>query len=198
LKTPHILRPGRPRSSSKSVKALSRRLPQLEGRPVRIRFLPALTAGARKLYSNRPLGEPVYAATYIRKRLIVLDLELERNSTEFARILTHELFHFAWVRLGNPGRRAFESLLVEEWRLRARGELGWSAESRKSRLLVAGTVPSRRPAKWRDYACESFCDTAAWLYSGVRRHPEFTLARRHRARRAGWFQATFQGAGIPI
>ncbi len=197
MKTRHILRPDRPRNCSKSVRALSRSLPPLEGRPVRIRFLPALTAGSCKLYSNRSYGQPVYAATYIRKRVIVLDQELERSSTEFSRILTHELFHFAWVRLGNPGRRAFESLLLEEWKQRARGELGWSAESRKSRVFLA-SPPSRDADKWRDYACESFCDTAAWLYSGVRRHSEFTLAPRHRARRARWFQATFQDAGIPI
>jgi hypothetical protein len=198
LITPLILRPTRPRSFSKSVEALGRRLPQLEGRPVRIRFLPALTAGSRKLYSKRAFGEPVYAASYIRKRVVVLDQELQRSSAEFARILTHELFHFAWVRLGNPARRAFESLLLEEWKQRARGELGWSAESRKSRIFRASPRPSRNLGGWRDYACESFCDTAAWLYSGVRNHPEFTLAQRHRNRRARWFEVTFQGAGIPI
>jgi len=160
--------------------------------------MPSLTAGSRKLYSNRAFGQPVYAATYIRKRVIVLDQELERNSSELSRILTHELFHFAWVRLGNPARRAFESLLLEEWKQRARGELGWSAELRKSRIPQDSPHPARNRGKWRDYACESFCDTAAWLYSGVRRHPEFTLAPRHRARRARWFESKFQGAGIPI
>jgi hypothetical protein len=162
-----------------------------------VRFLPALTAGAGKLYSNGIFGEPVHAAAYIRKRVIVLDRELERRSAELARILTHELFHFAWVRIGNPARWAFESLLLEEWKQRARGELGWSAEWRKSRLMARAS-PTRNRAQWREYACESFCDTAAWLYSGVRRHPEFTLAPRHRDRRARWFHSTFQESGIPI
>ena len=51
-------------------------------------------------------------------------------------------FTFAWVRLGNPARRSYESLVREEWKHRARGELGWSAESRK-RVLSNG---SRRKA----------------------------------------------------
>jgi hypothetical protein len=40
---------------------------------------------------------------------------------------------------------------------------------------------------WREYCCESFCDTAAWLYSGVQVHSEFTLAGRYRHRRRVWF-----------
>lgn len=164
----------------------------LEGRSVRLRFRPALTAHGRRLYSNRPYGQPVHAGSFIRKREIVLDQELSRQPKELARILVHELFHFAWVRLGNPRRRSYEALVREEWKQRARGELGWSAESRK-RTLSTGDWPA-----WRDYLCESFCDTAAWMYSGVRRHPEYTLAARHRNRRAEWFRATFDGGAIPI
>lgn len=183
----------RPRSSNKYVEAAKKRLPEFDGRSVSIRFLPDLSAGSRKLYSRRKIGQPVYAATFIRKRKIVFDRELERKPGEMARILAHELFHFAWVRLGNPARRSYEALLRREWKQRARGELGWSAESRKSAL-------PRRPqvAKWRAYACESFCDSAAWHYSGVRKHSEFTLAARHRKRRAEWFEATFGDRGIPI
>jgi hypothetical protein len=138
----------------------------------------------------------VHAGSFIRKREIVLDQELKRQPQELARILVHELFHFAWVRLGNPARRSYETLVRQEWKQRARGELGWSAESRKRALSRdarrAGDLP-----RWRDYLCESFCDTAAWIYSGVRRHPEYTLAARHRNRRAEWFRAVFDGA-IPI
>ena len=156
-------------------------------------FRPALTADSRKLYSNRAHGQPVYAGSYIRKRKIVLDQELERKPHELARILTHELFHFAWVRLSNARRKSYDALVRRELRRGARGELGWSAESRKS------VLPSRpRPRKWRDYVCESFCDTAAWLYSGVRRHAEFTLAERHRQHRARWFRDTFRNGRIPI
>jgi len=152
-----------------------------------------LSAGSGKLYSKRKVGQPVYAATFIRKRKIVFDRELEQKPREMARILAHELFHFAWVRLGNPARRSYEALLRREWTQHARGELGWSSESRKSAL------PQRPPvAKWRAYVCESFCDSAAWLYSGVERHSEFTLAERYRRRRAEWFRANFGDRGIPI
>jgi hypothetical protein len=165
---------------------------------VRIRFRPALTAGSRKLYSNAEFGQPVYAATDIRRRVIILDRDLEGHSRELARILTHELFHFAWVRLGNPARRSFEALLRDELERRGRGELGWSAELRKVRIKRDPRSATKDPKKWRDYACESFCDTAAWLYSGIRSHPEFTLAARHRRRRADWFASQFPDRRIPI
>lgn len=168
----------------------------MKGRAIRIRFLPGLSAGRRKLYSNRDRGQPVHAATFIRKRRIVLDLELAAKPKELARILTHELFHFAWVHMGNQVRRSYLDLLHREWKQRARGELGWSAELRK--CVLSGNPGSGAHPKWRDYACESFCDTAAWLYSGIARHQEFTLAPRHRKRRTEWFHATFQGRRIPI
>jgi hypothetical protein len=197
LKTrPTFLR-GYPRNCSKSIKAIERRLGALEGRSIYLRFLPALTADGRRLYSNRPNGQPVYAGSFIRKRQIVLDQELQRQPRELARILVHELFHFAWVRLGNPVRRSDEDLVREEWQQRARGELGWSAELRK-RALLKRSPREAASAAWRDYLCESFCDTGAWIYSGVRRHPEYTLAARHRDRRAEWFRTVFQGAAIPI
>ena len=157
--------------------------------------MPALTADRRRLYSNRPNGQPVFAGSFIRKREIILDEELKRQPRELARILVHELFHFAWVRLGNPARRSYEDLLRLEGKQRARGELGWSAELRKNTL---SRQARSNQALWRDYLCESFCDTAAWLYSGVRRHPEYTLAARHRNRRAEWFHAAFQDRVIPI
>ena len=188
---------GYPRNCSKFIKAIERRLASLEGRSVGLRFVPALTADRRRLYSNRPHGQPVHAGSFIRKRQIVLDQELERQPRELARVLVHELFHFAWVRLGNPLRRSYEALVREEWNKRARGELGWSAESRKLAILKTSLHLADSPS-WRDYLCESFCDSAAWIYSGVRRHPEYTLAARHRNRRAEWFKAAFQAGAIPI
>lgn len=197
MKTRLILRPARPFSSSRCVERIRRRLPPLEGRTIHIRFLPSLTVGSGKLYSNRQCGQPVYAGSYIRKREVVLDRELQRHSNEFARILTHELFHFVWVRLSNRARRSYENLLRREWKQRARGELGWSAESRKRAFFLRLPSSSGTP-KWREYICESFCDTAAWLYSGVHRHTEYTLSGRHRRLRAAWFRETFRDRGIPI
>ncbi len=149
------------------------------------------------MYSKRPGGQPVYAASFIRKRKMILDLELRRKRGELARIVAHELFHFVWVRLGNPARGSYLDLLKQEWREHAQGELGWSAELRKTRLR-ARAARDLRVRRWRDYACESFCDTAAWLYSGLRAHSEFKLAARYRRRRAEWFRATFSGRAIPI
>jgi hypothetical protein len=51
---------------------------------------------------------------------------------------------------------------------------------------------------WRDYLCESFCDSAAWFFADLRRHDEVTLARRHRERRAEWFRDWFGERPIPI
>ncbi len=90
-----------------------------------------------------------------------------------------------WLRLGNAARRRYEDLLRAEWTARTPGELGWSADWRKRRIS-ARDVRARSRA-WREYCCESFCDTAAWLWSGLRRHPEFTLGEKHRRIRARWF-----------
>jgi len=137
------------------------------------------------------------AGSSIRKRTIVLDSELNQRRGDRLRILIHELFHFAWVRLGNPARASFERMIVREFRLGARGELGWSAQSRKL-LLKGPRARARQRRLWRDYLCESFCDSAAWLYSGLPRHSEYTLARGYRARRAQWFREAFAGRRIPI
>jgi hypothetical protein len=126
----------------------------------------------------------------------VLDRELSDRPRELARILAHEFFHFVWVRLGNRRRRSFETLLREELKRSARGDLGWSAESRKRALKPSPAASHARA--WREYVCESFCDTGAWVFSGVRRHPEYTLAARHRKRRAEWFRAAFEHRGISI
>ena len=199
MKTRVTLHPARPFSSNRSVEQIRKRLPPLEGRSVSIRFLPALTVGGGKLYSRRSCGQPVYAGSYIRKREIILDRELKTCPNELARILTHELFHFAWVRLGNPARWSYESLLRQEFKHHARGELGWSAESRKSAFSrPTPPVPQPTSLPWREYICESFSATAAWLYSGVRRHREFTLGARYKNRRAEWFRETFGNRGISI
>ena len=146
-------------------------LPPLEGRPIRVEV-------------RRSLG-PHLAATSIPRRKILLDAEVLRRRGEFERILTHEIFHFAWVRFSNRQRRDWEQMLQAELRRGARGELGWSAEWRKAKLTRRDA--RLRTAAWRKYVCESFCDTAAWLFGGLAQHDEFTLPVRFRRRRREWF-----------
>jgi hypothetical protein len=134
----------------------------------------------------------VHAGAFVRERRIAFDC----SRKEFPRIFVHELFHFVWARLGNPARRSYERLVQGEWQAAARGELGWSAEWRK-RALAAADVESRS-RRWREYCCESFCDTAAWLYSGARRHPEFTLTGGWRTRRRAWFAQKIDSGGLSI
>ena len=138
----------------------------------------------------------MHGATFLRRRQMYLDASLLDTRWEFRRIVTHELFHFAWARASNPSRLNWEQLLVREWRQGARGELGWSSEWRKAELR--GKDVQRRTSQWREYICESFCDTAAWALSGVPRHGEFTLAPRFRARRAEWLVALVKERGIRI
>lgn len=147
-------------------------LPRLAGRPIRVEV-------------RRSLGSHLAAAS-IPRRLILLDAVVFTRAGEFERILIHELFHFAWVRLSNRQRRDWENILMHELAGQAAGELGWSAEWRKDALSSRDI--RRRTPRWRRYACESFCDTAAWLHAGLRKHDEFTLAGALRRRRRQWFR----------
>ena len=124
----------------------------------------------------------VHGGAFLRERRILFNC----TQAEFPRIFTHEVFHFVWVRLGNSTRQAFERCIAREIAGRAGGELGWAAESRKLKLTRADRAVRSR--HWREYCCEAFCDTAAWLYSGVEKHPEFTLARSWRGCRRRWFE----------
>jgi hypothetical protein len=130
--------------------------------------------------------------------LIVLDAELSEDASEHTRILLHELFHFVWVRLGNAGRIRWEESMRSELAARARGEAGWSAEWRK-RALRAGDVKERTKA-WREYCCESFCDTAAWVFGGCEAagEAEMTLAGKWRRERAAWFSANIEGRELRV
>ena len=87
------------------------------------------------------------------------------------------------ARLGNRRRCEYGDLLRWEIGQSARGEMGWSAEWRKS-SLVAADFGGRR---WREYVCESFCDTGAFVAGGFTAHGEATLARSFRDRRSHWF-----------
>jgi len=156
-----------------------RRLPTLSGAPIRLEI-------ARGLRDRRG---PVHAGAFLRERRIAFDC----TSAEFPRILVHELFHFVWLRAGNGLRRSYEELVRGE---RTTGELGWSAEWRRKKLGPGDSA--RRTRKWREYCCESFCDTAAWLYSGVVKHAEFTLPVCYRTGRRRWFQTAVGGRELPV
>jgi hypothetical protein len=104
--------------------------------------------------------------------------------------------HFIWLRLGNPVRLRYEDMVRAEIAARARGELGWSAEWRKD-VLSADEV-AERTRQWREYCCESFCDTAAWLYSRVKQHKEFTLGERWRRGRRAWFAESIDNRTLSI
>ena len=155
------------------------------GRAIEIRY----SAGLRDT-----AGNPAHAATFIRKRLIVLDAELRREASEHGRILAHEIFHFAWVRLGNPARLDWERALRGEFARRVPGEAGWSAEWRKLRLRPRDV--RLRTRAWREYCCESFCDTAAAWITGSR--AEITLPPRMLRARFAWLAAFLPSAGLPI
>ena len=163
------------------VQAVLRRLPPLAGAAVMVERSPGL----------RDRRGPVHGGAFLRERRIALDC----TAAEFPRVLVHELFHFVWLRAGNGHRSSFEKLVAAERRARARGELGWPAECRQRALSAADL--RGRTRRWREYCCESFCDTAAWLYCGFEEHPEFTLAARFRRLRRAWFQAFAEG-GLSI
>jgi hypothetical protein len=159
------------------IRPLLRRLPELEGRPVRIEF----RNGLEDRYGV------VHGGAFLRERRITLDAGLRGDRRELARILSHELAHFTWIRLGNRRRREYETLIFAELARGARGELGWSAEWRKSALAPGDWVGRSR--RWREYLAESFCDTTAWRYSGLRNHLEFTLAERFCRERRLWLES---------
>jgi len=168
-------------------------LPQLSGSPVCVYARPELTAHRGKLRAGAEgHGTEVYAASFIRKREIILSEELFEDLRLLRLIVIHELFHFVWTRLGNRARNEFHDLLAREIQRGARGELGESADVSK-RAFRLRSQPEFRSRLWREYACESFCDTAAWMYSGVREWGEYRLAKRWRAPREEWFRKVFTG-----
>jgi hypothetical protein len=154
-----------------------RGLPPLSGGPIRIQQAPRI----------RDRHGPVHAGSFLRGRRIAFSC----TAAEFPRIFVHELFHFVWLRAGNPLRLAYEKLIRAEIETGARGELGWSAEWRKRELEARDL--RLRTRRWREYCCESFCDTAAWHYSGITGHSEFTLAGNHRWSRRKWLLQAVKG-----
>jgi hypothetical protein len=159
-----------------------RRLPPLNGAPIRI----GRAAGLCDRYGAS------HAATFLRRRRILFDCV----RAEFPRIFVHEVFHFVWLRAGNAARNSFGQILAAEIENGARGELGWSSEWRKRELTAADR--RNRSRLWREYCCESFCDTAAWLFSGIARHNEFTLGTSCRKSRQEWFARTLSQGELPV
>jgi hypothetical protein len=177
------------------ARAVLRRLPPMAGRPIRMERVPGLRDG----------HGPVHAGAFLHERRVAFDCA----AGEFARIFTHELFHFVWWKAGNPARRSFERLVAKEWRAGARGELGWAAEWRKNGLSAADI--RGRSRRWREYCAESFCDTAGWFYSvagprparglargRARGHGEFTLEGRFRPGRRVWLRAFVKDRQLSI
>ena len=159
-----------------------RRMPVLRGAALRVERAAGL----------RDRRGPVHAGAFVRERRIAFDC----TRAEFPRIFVHEVAHFAWLRLGNAARRSYEDLVSAELRRGTRGELGWSAEWRK-KALSEGDI-ERRTRRWREYCCESFCDTAAWMYSGLGQHEEFTLGERARRARREWFDRNVGDRALSI
>jgi hypothetical protein len=151
---------------------------------VKLEFRAGLRAQQGKLV--RTGGTEVHAASFLTQGRIVLDEALLSSLPEFIRILSHELAHFAWRRMAARDRNTWYELVAKEWRAKTRGELGWSAEWRKEELTARDVREQTR--RFRDYACEAFCDTAAWLHAAPAPHPEFTLAHAARRARRKWFQ----------
>ena len=166
----------------RQAKPVLRRLPPLAGEPV----LVGRADGLRDSHGA------VLAGSFLRTRRIAFDC----TGREFPRVFVHEVFHFVWLRRPNAVRRSFEEMLRREWLSGARGELGWSAEWRKARLSKRDL--ELRTRRWREYCCESFCDTAASLYSGLDRHDEFTLAPCYRRMRRAWFRNWIEPRSLSI
>jgi hypothetical protein len=176
------LRPSLNASAVARILSATSGLPELTGSPLLISAMPQLTAHRGKLLSaNLAQGTPVHAASFIRRREIVLETELLRKA-DLSLIFVHELFHFIWVRLGNAKRRSYAAILAGELRHRAVGEVGESSAVRK--LAAPDT---------RDYVCESFCDTAAWLFVSRARRRRVSLAARWRNKRKAWFDSNLAG-----
>jgi hypothetical protein len=163
------------------------RMPQLRARRrIHVSFRPHLTAYRGKLLSKSPKGDAVYAGSFLRKRKIVLDEQMLRTPRVLERIFVHEVFHFVWSKLGAGLRSSYEQLVMEEIDNGVLGELGWSAESMKLQLSKSDCIDRTR--KWKDYICESFCDSAGWLFGTARQYSEMTLGRAERDARRRWFR----------
>jgi hypothetical protein len=164
-------------------------LPEIMGGPICLEVLPELRAYRGELLSGgRAIrGNAVHAASFLRERRIVVEDALLNNAASLRYILIHELFHFVWWRLGNASRREFDTLIRNEVRVGIKGELGESSGVAKAKLQ-AGDCEESNP-RWKNYVCESFCDTAAWLYGDRTITALVTLPRTPISKRGFWLGA---------
>ena len=151
--------------------------------------IPSGIPGQAARENDRRPQNRLHAASFIPQRYVVFHRDLFRRRVELGRILYHELCHFLWPRLGNRLRQGYEAMLQAEFDAGTRGELGYSAEWRKEKLRAEGGAVRKKTRLWREYVCESFCDTASYVLLGSERrgkHSEYTLSRAARERRRRW------------
>jgi len=167
-------------------------LPLNPSSPVQLAFLPDLTVCRGKLLSGAEVGTPVYAAAFLRQRRIVLESGLLSDPAVLRFIFVHELFHFVWMRLSNRVRDEYSRLIAYEMERGARGELGESSAVKKA-AIGKGTPSGPVTALWRDYVCESFCDSAGCLFTGAPVHESAKLGKAWTAIRRHWFECKLAG-----
>jgi hypothetical protein len=155
-----------------------------------------LTAYKGKLLSKSHKGDAVYAGSFLRKRRIVLEEQMLKTPRVLERIFVHEVFHFVWSKAPKALRESYSKLIAGEMHSGVRGELGWSAESMKLKLTPEDLAEHSR--RWKDYACESFCDTAGWYFGTSRRYSEMTLGREPRRCRIRWVRQNLIGRSRPF
>jgi hypothetical protein len=161
------------------------KLIEFTGEPIPIEFRSNLRAGR----------DEVHASTHLHRRLILLDIALLKNPRERDRILAHEIFHFVWWKAPLL-RAAYSALIQEELSAGATGEMGWSAEWRK--VALKRNDVQQHSGRFRDYLCESFCDTCACFLLNIKRHPEITLRAKFRGTRGNFFAANLAGRRLKI
>lgn len=200
---PHLPRSLPPRNLLRIKGAISARsrncliatwtgLPLQPSSPVQLAFLPGLAVSGGKLLSGGDVGTPVYAAAFLRQRRIILEASLLSDAALLRFIFVHELFHFVWMRLGNSARAEYSRLIAREFMSRARGELGESSAVKRAALGNA-TQGLLQSAAWREYVCESFCDSAGFLFTGASVHDDPKLGKTWTAIRRRWFDEKLAG-----
>jgi hypothetical protein len=172
------------------------RMPDLRGEVIHVTFRPMLTAYRGKLLSKSHKGDAVYAGSFLRKRRIVLEEQMLKTPRVLERIFVHEVFHFVWSKASKSLRESYEDLIAREVAKGRPGELGWSAECLKIKLTPGDRA--ERSRRWKDYLCESFCDSAGWYFGTARRYSEMTLDRESRRTRINWLRANIVDRQRPL